>query len=124
VLITWPSLLAAEGLPSDGWLNGKFDDFVTGVVVALLFVGLLAAGWLTPLRTVLVAVLLVGFGVPILYEMLNPTECPVGVSGMDCIPVSFGGIWALPGLLVVLVGRAVRRAAGLPNIPLLPAERG
>jgi hypothetical protein len=119
-VITWPALLAAEGLPSDGWLNGKADDLVTGGIVALLILGLLAAGWLEPLRTVLVAVLLFGFGVPVLYEAVNPTECPVGVSGMDCLPVSFAAVWALPGLLLVLVGWAVRRAAGLPSIPLLP----
>jgi len=113
-------LLAADELPSDGWLNGKADDFVTGCIAALLIVGLLAAGWLKPLRTVLVAVFLLGVCVPFLYEALEPTECPAGVSGMDCVPVSAGAFWVLPGLLLVLVGRVVRRAAGLPSIQLVP----
>jgi hypothetical protein len=119
-VITWPALLASDELPPDGWLNGKADDLVTGSIVALLILGLLAAGWLKPLRTVLVAVLLFGVGVPVLYETVNPTECPADVSGMDCVPVSIGAVWALPGLLLVLAGWVVRRAAGLPSIPLPP----
>jgi hypothetical protein len=57
--VTWPALLIVDGWPSGGALNGKADDFITGAIAALLIVGLLAAGWLKPLRVVLVAVLFV-----------------------------------------------------------------
>lgn len=106
--------------PSDGALNGKADDFLTGGIVALLIVGLLASGWLKPRWAVLVAVFFLGFGVPILYGAVQPPECPVGVTGIDCIPVSFSAVFALPGVLLVLVGSVARSAAGLPQIELLP----
>jgi hypothetical protein len=120
IVVTWPALLIVDGLPSDGALNGKADDLMTGGIVAVLIVGLLAAGWLKPLRVVLVAVLFNGFGAPILYEALHPTVCPVGVGGMDCIPASFNAVLALPGLLLVIAGAVVRRAAGFPIIELRP----
>jgi hypothetical protein len=120
-LVSWPALLAADELPQDGALNGKADDFVTGGIVTLLIVGLLAAGWLRPMWAVLVAILAVGVAVPILYELVRPTVCPAGVSGMDCIPGSFSAIAALPGLLLVLAGAGVRRVAGLRKVPLLPS---
>lgn len=113
-------MLVADQLPSDGALNGKADDFLTGGIVALLIVGLIAAGWLKPRRAVLVAVLFLGFAVPLLYEILQPTDCPSGESGMDCIPISFSAVFALPGVLLVLVGSVARSAAGLPQIELLP----
>ena len=102
-VVTWPALLVADQLPSDGVLNGKADDFLTGGISALLIVGLLAAGWLKPRWAVLVAVCFLGFAVPMLYETLQPTDCE-GESGMDCIPVSFNALFALPGVLLVLVG--------------------
>ncbi len=108
-----------DQLPSDGALNGKADDFLTGGIVALLIVGLLAAGWLKPKWAVLVAVCFLGIVAPMLYETLQPTHCPANESGMDCIPVSFSAVFALPGVLLVLVGSVARSAAGLPQIALL-----
>ena len=108
--------------PTDGALNGKTDDFLTGGIVALLIVGLLAAGWLKPRWAVLVGVLFLGLAAPMLYETLQPTDCPERDSGMDCIPVSFSAVFALPGVLLVLVGSVARSAAGLPQIELLPSE--
>ena len=122
VLVTWPALLVVDQLPSDGALNGKADDFLTGGIVALLIVGLLAAGWLKPRWAVLVAVLFLGFGAPMLYETLQPTECPEGESGMDCIPVAFSAVFALPGVLLVLVGSVARSVAGSAQIELLPRQ--
>lgn len=110
----------ADELAVYGGLNAKADDFMTGGIVALLIAGVLAAGWLKPLRVVLGAVLLVGVAAPVLYETLNPTVCPDGGGGMDCIPVSFNAAFAVPGLLLVLAGSLVRRAAGLPSIELRP----
>ncbi len=81
---------------------------------------LLAAGWLKPRWAVLVAVFFLGLAVPMLYETLQPTDCPAGESGMDCIPVSFTAVFALPGVLLVLVGSVARSAAGLRQIELLP----
>lgn len=122
VVVTWPALLAVDLSPTNGALNGKTDDFLTGGIVALLIVGLLAAGWLKPRWAVLVAVLFLSFAVPMLYEVLQPTDCPEGESGMDCIPVSFSAVYALPGVLLVLVGSVARSAAGLPQIELLPSR--
>ena len=120
IVVTWPALLTIAGLPADGAMSGKVDDLVTGGIVAWLIVGLLAAGWLKPLRVVLLAVLFVGFAAPILYEALHPTVCPEDTGGMECIPVSFNALFAVPGLLLVLLGSFVRRAAGLPKIELRP----
>ena len=122
VVVTWPALLVADQLPSDGALNGKADDFLTGGIIALLIFGLLASGWLKPKWAVLVAVCFLGIAVPMLYANLQPTHCPVNESGMDCIPVSFSAVLALPGVLLVLVGSAARRTAGLPQIALLPGR--
>ena len=122
VVLTWPALLVVDQSPSGGVLNGKADDFLTGGVIALLIVGLLAAGWLKPRWAVLGAVLFLGFGVPMLYEALQPTHCPEGESGMDCIPVSFSAAFALPGVLLVLMGSIARSAARLPQIELLPSR--
>jgi len=122
VVVTWPALLLADELPADGALNGKADDLVTGVLVALVLAGLLAAGWLRPLWLVLVAVLVVGAGAPLLYESLRPDDCPAGAGagGLDCLPVSLAAVYALPAVLVVLCGRLVRRAAGAPSVDVLP----
>ena len=120
VVVTWPALLVVDGLPSDAPLAGKTDDFVTGGIVALLIVGLLAAGWLKPRWAVIGAVLFIGFGVPMLYEALHPTHCPEGESGMDCPSAVFSAVFALPGVLLVLMGSVARSAAGLPPVQLLP----
>jgi hypothetical protein len=108
--------------PTKGWgaqRQGRRPR--NGRIVTLLIVGLLAAGWLRPLWAALVAVLAVGVAVPILYEAVRPTVCPVGANGTDCIAVSLSAIAALPGLLLVLVGAGVRSVAGLPKVPLLPS---
>ena len=120
-MVSWSALFAAEELPQDGALNGKADDVVTGLIVALLVVGLFAAGWLRPLWPVLIGVLVIGVAVPVLYEAVRPTVCSAYVSGMDCIPESFSAVYAVPGLLVVLTGSCARRLAGLPTVP--PTER-
>jgi len=111
VLVTWPALLLVEELPSDGALNGKADDVVTGAIVTALLVGLLAAGWLGPLWAVAVAVLVVGIAVPVLLDAVAPRGCPAGATGMDCLPASFAGGLALPGVLVVCCGALLRRIA-------------
>lgn len=118
-MLTWPALHLVEELPSDGALNGKADDFLTGVVVALLLVGLLAAGWLSPLRVVLPMVFLIGVGVPFLYDAVSPRGCPEGASGMDCLPIWFGALYALPGVLIVCLGWLLRLATGSPATPLI-----
>src|SRR5688572_4282621 len=56
VVLTWPALLMADEFAVYGGLSAKADDFMTGAIVALLIAGLLAAGWLKPLRVVLGAV--------------------------------------------------------------------
>ena len=116
VALTWPALLAADELPGDGALNGKFDDIVTGTLLVLLLVGLLAAGLLRPLWAVLVAVAVFGIAVPVIYEAVRPTECPADVSGMDCPSNALAGVLVLPGLLVVLLGSVLpSRRAGAGN---------
>lgn len=116
--MTWPALLLSDELPADGLLNGKADDFVTGGLVALLIIGLLAAGWLRPLWPALIAVAVLGLGVRVVCQALAPTRCPPGLSGIDCLPVSFSAVYAAPGLLLVLFGSLVRRAAGWPGVDL------
>ena len=120
--MSWPALFVVEELPQDGALNGKLDDFVVGGILALLIIGLIAAGALRPLWAVLASVLAVGVGVPLLYEAVRPTVCPAGASGMDCIPADlyWSAVLALPGLVLVLVGAGVWSAAGLPKIRLIP----
>jgi hypothetical protein len=119
VVVTWPALLASDQLPADGALNGKADDAVTGGLVALLLVGLLAAGWLKPLLAVVSAVFVVGAAFPIVYGALAPRECPSGISGMDCLPVSLAAFYAPLAILVVLCGSLVRRVAGSAPIDVL-----
>ena len=70
------------------------------------------AGGLLALWAVVLAVLAYGTVVPHLYEALDPTVCPPGVSGMDCLPASYGAEWfATAGAIVVLLGRLASRAA-------------
>ena len=93
---------------------------MTSVILTLSVIGFLAAGWLRPLWAALAGVLIWGAGVPILYEVLRPTECPQGMSGIDCLPASFAALGALPALVLVLGGWVVRRLFGSPSTDLLP----
>ena len=69
---------------------------------------------------VLIAVVVLGVGVPIVYDALRPPDCPPDVSGIDCLPVSFAAVYAVPGLLLVLCGSIVRRAGGMPQKDVRP----
>jgi hypothetical protein len=109
VALTWPALLLADELPRDRALNGKFDDFVTGGILAVLLAGLIAAGWLRPLWMVLTVIVVLGVGVPLVYEALDPTVCRSDISGMDCLHKSFAALLALPGVVVMLCSALVRR---------------
>lgn len=113
VVLAWPALFAADYLPSDGLLNGKADDLVTGGVVVWLVLGLLVTGWLEPLWPALVATLLLGLGVPVLDDALR-------YGGSSSFTLVLGALCAFVGMLLVVGGAALRIVARSSSVSFLP----